>query len=183
MTNFFTNLNTHDTELEHLGIMPYNFEFKDRYDPDDLTPMEVLVLTVYGEARGSSDKVIRYVTHVILNRIAERRSDIYTIAMNPTQFNTWGQFDDDHKSNYRSMFNPNQSSLSKVYELVKGVVKRRANGINPIPGVQNFTATRTLLLKDKNGITFVDDVRTGPNWPKGMEVVYYDDLAFLKRAT
>lgn len=181
MSKFFDYPNNREHELEHLGITPNDFNFRDTYDPDDLTPMEVLVLTVYGEARGSSDTVIRYVTHVILNRISNRRSNVYDVAMDPVQFNAWADFDDAHKRNLSRILNPRQSTLVKVHGIVKDVVKRRAQGINPIPGVNNFTATRTLVLDRRNGRTFVKDVVPNtPVWPRGMEVIYNDDLAFLR---
>lgn len=181
MSNFFTNIEPRQTELEHLGIMPYDFEFKDHYDPDDLTPMEVLVLTVFGEARGESETEIRYVAHVILNRIASRESNVYDVAMDPVQFNAWADFDSAHKRNLSSILNPRRSTLMRVYDIVKDVVKRRAQGLNPIPGVNNFTATYTLVLGNKNDRTIVKDVIEGtPVWPIGMEVVYSGKLSFLR---
>lgn len=60
---------------------------------DKLTEVEILALTIYGEARGESLDGKAAVANVIINRSVARQLSIKKVCLQPKQFSCWNEDD------------------------------------------------------------------------------------------
>lgn len=60
---------------------------------NDLTPLEILTLTIYGEARGEPIEGQIAVACVIRNRVNKRNKSYFEICTQPKQFSCWNEDD------------------------------------------------------------------------------------------
>lgn len=135
-------------------------------DPQTLDETDVLIRTVYGEARGESAAGQAAVAWVILNRAAKGRAHMGTtikgVCLKPSQFSCWNSND----PNRNSLLTLNKNS--EPYKNIGKVVEEVLNG------------TRT---DDTKGSTHYHTSRVKPNWANNKNPVvtignhlFYNDV-------
>lgn len=94
---------------------------------DDLSDLDVLILTCIGEARGEPPEGIIAVANVIMNRATSDKSSIKAVCFKPKQFSCWNLNDPNYPILTRlaiDLVSGDLTGYNELVYLVQGVHQR-----------------------------------------------------------
>ncbi len=144
---------------------------------NELTEVEMLARTIYGEARGSSQTEQEMVGHVIMNRLEDwGYNSIHDTVLDRFQFEAWGVPSITFDANQKAVRNVNIEG-DPAYNTAKSIAEKvmsRSSRPAPLRNCQHFVSRRLIYERDNKIV-----LRASQNWMVGMEIVWEGDHVFL----